>query len=201
MHIFWDNSNIYWSAQKAAPTLSPNDPPIRVRVYFRNLIGLVTQGRHIDKAFVAGSVPPPGDDVWRYMAQSGVGRPVLYERVARADGTTYEQGVDERILLAISNALLDDQPGVIALLTGDGAEAEAGVSFTASVRRAAKQGWQVELYSWGSSLSGALRTEVANMGGRVVLLDRFYPCITFVPASNYDTYERVVQNLPNPLVV
>jgi len=199
MQIFWDNSNIYISAQKSASALNPSDPPSRVRVYFRNLIALVARGRQIDNAFVAGSIPPPGDEVWRFMAQSGVGRPVLYERVLGPGGTSYEQGVDERILLGISNALLDEAPGTMALLTGDGAEQEVGVSFTASVRRAAKLGWQIELYSWERALSGALRSEVNAAGGRVILLDGFYPSITFVPASPYDTYERIVNPLPSPL--
>ena len=70
----------------------------------------------------------------------------FYERVSNFYGSTREQGVDERIHLAMAHAILDEQPGTMALLTGDGKEYEEGVIYPASLRRALNKGWKVVLY-------------------------------------------------------
>ena len=139
-------------------------------MYFKNLVALVARGRSISQTFVAGSVPPPGDEVWSYLRDHGVAKPVLYERVSNFDGSTREQGVDERIHLAMAHAILDEQPGTMALLTGDGKEYEEGVSFPASLRRAINKGWKVELYGWKESTSRALRETVTSGGGEIFAL-------------------------------
>jgi hypothetical protein len=60
-----------------------------------------------------------------------------------------EQGVDELLQLKMSHSLLDyDEPSIIVLATGDGAEAEYSDGFARMLERVLNRGWKVELVSW-----------------------------------------------------
>ncbi|RDW67966.1 hypothetical protein BP6252_09362 [Coleophoma cylindrospora] len=65
-----------------------------------------------------------------------------------------EQGVDEILHLKILESVVDcEEPSVIVLATGDGAEAEFSGGFFRMVERALNKGWKVELVAWRDTLS------------------------------------------------
>jgi hypothetical protein len=70
----------------------------------------------------------------------------------------------------------------MVLATGDGKTTEQGSSFTQQVRRAAKRGWQVEIWSWADSLSPLLRITRAEFPNNVKVfkLDEWYRSIVFL---------------------
>ncbi len=69
-HIFIDNSNIYGGAQRAAETLEPNAHWLSIRVYYRNLCGLI-EGSDVTTRVLAGSVPPGNEPLWETMRNLG----------------------------------------------------------------------------------------------------------------------------------
>ncbi|KAI1315605.1 hypothetical protein EDD11_000615 [Mortierella claussenii] len=69
--------------------------------------------------------------------------------------TKGEQGVDELLHLKMLETLLDHEPAVMVLATGDGGDSEfGGGGFYAVIKRALDRGWQVEVVSWEDQLSG-----------------------------------------------
>ncbi|KAG0266214.1 hypothetical protein DFQ27_009927 [Actinomortierella ambigua] len=76
-----------------------------------------------------------------------------------------EQCVDELLHLKILETLLDCEPGVIVLATGDGAPSEyGGGGFYDVVKRALDRGWLVEIFSWEDQLSGCYLELVQEYG-------------------------------------
>lgn len=74
-------------------------------------------------------------------------------------------------------------PGIVALLTGDGAGFSEGVGFHADLERMLKRGWRIEVLSWRNSCSRRMR-ECAEENGKFIALDDFYESITFLePAA------------------
>ncbi len=193
VYIFWDNSNIYHGAQRAAKTLSPLDSSAHTRVYFRNLIQFVLRGRPLLGTFVCGSVPPPNDEVWKYFHDILRVNPVLYKRVTDDDGRSMEQGVDERIHLAMLETILDQTPATIALLTGDGKNITPGTGFLSNLRRAVKVAWSIEVYSWDEQMHGRMR-DYANANGKYHPLDPHFFELTFVPEAE-GVFPRYVRQL------
>ncbi len=114
--LYWDNSNIFISAQHVAVEREGAAARYRVRIDFRNLLELARAGRQIEHAVAVGSIPPELRHVWNRLEGEGVSVHLL-ER-----GTTHgrEQGVDQ----TLSNAMLRDgydyngDPGIAVLLTG-----------------------------------------------------------------------------------
>ena len=56
--IYWDDSNIFISAQALAVEREGHDARPRVRLHFRNLLELAHAGRPIHRAVAVGSIPP-----------------------------------------------------------------------------------------------------------------------------------------------
>ena len=69
--------------------------------------------------------------------------------------------------------------GTIALLSGDGAGWERGEGFFANLKRLRGREWEIELFSWESQVSRAMKTW-AEQNGKYVPLDHWYAYITFV---------------------
>ena len=88
MFIFWDNSNIHYSGLDSVfPLFEPGKERGIYRTYFKNLFELVRNGRSVEGAYAAGSVPPPSDDLWVYLKNLGIDLTLLDKT---ADGK--EQG-------------------------------------------------------------------------------------------------------------
>ncbi|KAF9978868.1 hypothetical protein BGZ73_008869 [Actinomortierella ambigua] len=80
-----------------------------------------------------------------------------------------EQCVDELLHLKMLETLLDCEPGVMVLATGDGAPSEyGGGGFYDVVKRALDRGWLVEIFSWEEQLSGCYLELVQEYGSHAL---------------------------------
>lgn len=176
--VYWDNSNIYHEAQRLAEE-HEGTPGARyvVRVHFDNLLRLAHADRHVIRAVAAGSIPPEMQQLWNRMENGGV-EVNLFDRGARDQG---EQGVpDQWLQLRMLEDGLDHNgnPGVIVLLTGDGAGYMHGRGFHRTLERMHGGGWGVEVLSWAHSCNPRMR-EWAEEHGVFIALDNYYRAITF----------------------
>ena len=70
-------------------------------------------------------------------------------------------------------------PGIVVLLTGDGAGFSDGVGFHADLELMHNRGWRVEVLSWRHSCNRRMR-EWAEQNGKFIALDDFYDSVTFM---------------------
>ena len=175
--IYWDNSNIFISAQQVAIEREGETARYRARIHFHNLLELAHAGREIANAIAVGSVPPELRHVWNRLANEGVTVQLL-ERGAMQGS---EQGVDQTLQTAMLRDAIDNNgdPGIAVLLTGDGAGFVDGVGFHADLDRMHRRGWRIEVLSWRHSCNRAMR-EWAEDNGKFIALDDFYESITFL---------------------
>lgn len=174
--IYWDNSNIYISAQEIAAEREGGDARYRMRLHFRNLLRLASVDRPIQHALAAGSVPPELRHVWNRLENEGV-EVRLHERGAHGR----EIGVDQVLQTSMLRAMADHNgdPGIVALLTGDGAGFVDGAGFHADLERMHRKGWRIEVLSWAHSCNRRMR-EWATENGKFINLDDFYDSVTFL---------------------
>ena len=180
--IYWDNSNIFHEAQRLAEERreGPN-ARYRVRINFDNILRLAHADRPLKKALAAGSVPPEMRQLWNRMESKGV-EVHLFDRGESARG---EQEMPDRVLqLRMLEDALDynGNPGIVVLLTGDGAGYLEGAGFHSTLERMHKRGWRVEILSWAHSCNQRMR-RWAQKNGVFVALDDFYEVITFMEPS------------------
>lgn len=180
--IYWDNSNIFHEAQRLAQERreGPN-ARYRVRINVDNILRLAHADRPLKKAFAAGSVPPEMRQLWNRMESKGV-EVHLFDRGDSARG---EQEMPDRVLqLRMLEDALDynGNPGIVVLLTGDGAGYLEGAGFHSTLERMHKRGWRVEILSWAHSCNQRMR-KWAQENGVFVALDDFYESITFMEPS------------------
>ena len=180
--VYWDNSNIFVEAQRLAEERDegPN-ARYRVRVNFDNLLLLAHADRPLRKALAAGSVPPQMRQLWNRLENRGVSVK-LYDR---GDPGRSEQDMPDRILqLRMLEDALDynGNPGIVALLTGDGAGYLEGAGFHSTLERMHKRRWRVEILSWSNSCNRRMR-EWAEKNGVFIALDDYYSAITFLEPS------------------
>ena len=180
--IYWDNSNIFHEAQRRAEEVENGpDARFRVRVNFDNLLRLAHADRPVEKALAVGSVPPEMQQLWNRMESTDV-KVSLYDRGSQERS---EQGVPDKILkLAMLEDALDynGDPGIIVLLTGDGAGYIEGTGFHSTLERMHKRQWRVEILSWAHSTNQRMR-RWAQDHGLFIPLDEFYNAITFLEPS------------------
>ena len=180
--IYWDNSNIFHEAQRLAE--ERNEGPgarNRVRLNFDNLLRLAHADRPLKRALAAGSVPPELRQLWNRMESSGV-EVQLFDRGGPERG---EQEMPDRMLqLRMLEDALDynGDPGIVVLLTGDGAGYLEGAGFHSTLERMHKRDWRVEILSWAHSCNQRMR-RWAEQNGAFVALDDFYESITFLEPS------------------
>lgn len=185
MYLFWDNSNIHYSGLDTVfPMIEPGKKRELYRTYFKNLFELVRDGRTIKAAYAAGSVPPPSDDLWVYLENLGIDMTLLDKT---ADGKE-QDSVDMSLQTNMFRVALDNEPGTMVLLTGDGSGGTLGKGFLADLRRIHKLGWNIEVYAWESTCNRYLK-EFAEENGKFVALESYYYSITFLKG------ERVVRPL------
>ena len=180
--IYWDNSNIFHEAQRFAE--ERNEGPgarFRVRIHFDNILRLAHAERPMQRAVAAGSIPPEMRQLWNRMESNGV-EVKLFDR---GNPARSEQDMPDRLLqLRMLEDALDynGDPGVVVLLTGDGAGYREGAGFHSTLERMHKRGWRVEILSWCHSCNQRMR-RWAEENGLFVALDDFYESITFVAPS------------------
>lgn len=187
-HIFIDNSNIFYGAQRAAKIREAHIPRVAVRVYMRHLALLVERGHRVATRELAGAVPPGNDELWQYARDAGYNTDLL-RKIERDDGSLGEQGVDEMLHLKIANSILDHEPPqTLVLVTGDGKLSEFKTSFPLQAERALKRGWHVKVWSWTEQLSRQFRDLSMRYPQllEIKTLDTHYPRITFVVAGTYE---------------
>ena len=148
---------------------------------FDILLRLAVAGRPLKKALAAGPVPPEMRQLWNRMENKGV-EVCLFDRGIPLRG---EQDMPDRLLqLRMLEDALDynGDPGIVVLLTGDGAEYLEGAGFHSTLERMHRRGWRVEILSWAHSCNRRMR-EWAEGHGVFVPLDDFYEAITFMEPS------------------
>jgi len=180
--IYWDNSNIFHEAQRQAEERE-NEPDARyrVRISFENLLRLAHANRPMERALAAGSVPPEMRQLWNRIEGLGV-KVELFDRGHPERG---EQEVPDRYLqLRMLEDALDynGDPGIVVLLTGDGAGYREGVGFHSALERMHKRGWRVEILSWAKAANPRMQ-QWAETNGLFIALDDFYETITFMEQS------------------
>ena len=180
--VYWDNSNVFHEAQRLAEERGEGPGArYRVRLHFENLLRLAHADRPVKKAIAAGSVPPEMRQLWNRMEARGM-EVQLFNRGAAGRG---EQEVPDLIL---QQRMLEDaldhngDPGIVALLTGDGAGYDEGTGFHTTLERMHKRGWRVEILSWAHAADRRMRAW-AEEHGVFVPLDDFYDAITFMEPS------------------
>lgn len=104
---------------------------------------------------------------------------------SRATNTSADNGhyvedlVDETLQTRIYESVMEnfERPGTLVLATGDGKAAKYSDGFFACANRALKMGWNVELISWGLSLSSVWKDgEWSRQWGgrfRLIFLDSY----------------------------
>ena len=180
--IYWDNSNIFHEAQRLAEERGegPN-ARYRVRIHFDHMLCLAHADRPLKKALAAGSVPPEMRQLWNRMESKGV-EVHLFDRGTPERG---EQEMPDRVLqLRMLEDALDynGDPGIVVMLTGDGAGYLEGAGFHSTLEHMHKRGWRVEILSWAHSCNQRMR-EWAEENGAFIALDDFYEAITFMEPS------------------
>ena len=180
--IYWDNSNIFIEAQRLAEERGEGpDARQRVRIHFDNMLRLAHADRRVQKAFAAGSVPPEMRQLWNRLESNGV-EVQLFDRGSSERG---EQEIPDRVLqLRMLEDALDynGDPGIVVLLTGDGAGYTEGAGFHSTLERMHHRRWRVEILSWAHSCNQRMR-RWAEENGVFVALDDFYETITFMEPS------------------
>ncbi len=180
--IYWDNSNIFHEAQRlAAEREDGPDARYRVRIQFERLYRLAHADRPVQKALTAGSVPPEMRQLWNRIEGMGI-QVKLFDR---GDPSRGEQEMpDQRLQLSMLEDALDfnGDPGIVVVLTGDGAGYYEGAGFHSTLERMRKRGWRVEVLSWAHACNQHMR-RWAEANGVFVSLDDFYDAITFLEPS------------------
>lgn len=172
--LFWDNSNIWLVGREVCKKREPAYEN-SFRIHFANLFNFVTQKRNVNYAFVAGSIPPRTDPLWKRFSNLGI----KVEKQERGM-SGQEIAVDEAIQLAIANRLLDFSGSeTIVLLTGDGAGYSKGKGFITALERVVSQKKMIEVVSWDAGINGSLK-KFAQKNGSYVSLEPAYDQVTFI---------------------
>jgi hypothetical protein len=145
------------------------------RIHFAHLHDFVGNGRKLDYAYVGGSVPPDGDELWARFKTLGI----KVETQERGEVTGREIAVDEMIQFSMANRVLDAAPGTMVLLTGDGSGYGGGKGFIKQLERAHNHGWHIEVVSWDAGCNRFLR-KFARKNGVYRPLEPAYDKVTFI---------------------
>ena len=174
--VYLDNSNIFHAAQDLAEERNGDqNARYRVRMNFENLLRLAHADRPLTKAMAAGSIPPALINLWTRLGDLGI--------TAHLSDRGEQESPDQWLQLRMLEDGWDylDNPGTVALLTGDGAGYDENRGFHATLERMRRQGWKIEVLSWLHSCNLRMREWVAA-NGVFVPLDDYYESITFTNA-------------------
>ena len=180
--VYWDNSNIFIEAQRLAEEREPEpNSRYRIRINFDNMLRLAHAERPLERAVAAGSVPPEMRHLWNRLENMGV-QVQLIDRHIQGYG---EQEMPDHILqLRMLEDALDynGDPGIVVLLTGDGAGYLEGAGFHRTLERMHRRGWRIEILSWSHACNRRMRLW-AEENGLFIPLDDYYESITFTEPS------------------
>lgn len=186
-----DLSNIFIGFQKAVYDDYPKSfgKVTSIKMDMEALDLILQRGRTSIKKIVCGSYPKKNMSMtYIYHAMFDQCRSIGYEvtvmdRVSKDEEGrgVKEHGVDEMLSFQILGIILSNKktPGTLVLTTGDGQMSTlAGtMGFYPAVEKALANGWRVELYSFGLSLSQnwvRLRDSVgSSQRFRIIYLDEF----------------------------
>jgi hypothetical protein len=174
LSAFWDNSNIWLVGRGVCHQREPGDESA-FRIHFAHLHDFVLNRRKLDYAYVGGSIPPDGDELWARFKKLGI----KVETQERGEVTGREIAVDEMIQFSMANRILDAAPGTMVLLTGDGSGYGGGKGFIKQLERAHNHGWQIEVVSWDAGCNRFLR-KFAKKNGVYRALEPAYKQVTFI---------------------
>ena len=198
--IYWDNSNIFHSAQEVAQLRNGEaDSYYRLRINFENLYRLAAAGRTVIKAIAAGSIPPDMITLWNKLEGQGVD----VDKFTRGDNDRSEQEVPDTRL---QNAMFHDaiayrnDPGFIVLLTGDGSGYTAGRGLHKTIEdiHSLSLGWKIELLSWDHTCNQRMKTWVQQYG-TYVSLDGYYDSVTYLRRHEHDPHDLKLRSRSSPL--
>ena len=175
---YLDNSNIFHAAQDLADERN-GDPYARhrVRIQFENLLRLAHADRPLEKALAAGSIPPALSMLWNNLRRAGI-EVHLYDRGESGLGEQQYPDLWLQNRMMADMADYSEDPGVVALLTGDGAGYNEGQGFHRTLERMHRFGWRIELLSWEHSTNHRM-LEWVEANGVFVPLDDYYEAITY----------------------
>ena len=201
--VYLDNSNIFHAAQDLAEERNGDQyARYRVRINFENLLRLAHADRPLEKALAAGSIPPALVYLWNRLRSAGV-EVHLFDRGEPGRGE--QETPDQWLQLRMLESALDyyEDPGIMVLLTGDGAGYNEGRGFHRTLERMHRRGWKVEVLSWIHSCNQRMQ-EWVEANGVFVPLDDYYAAVTYTnepragqePASARDVGELDLSNRP-----
>ena len=180
--LYWDHSNIILEARRLAEERDegPNARD-RVRINIDNLLRLAKADRPIKKAFAVGSVLTQMHRSWKGLEDRGV-EVKLDDRGYPGRGE--QETPDGTLQLRMLEDALDyiDDPGIMVLVTANGAGFLEGDGLRSTLERIHKRGWQVEVLSWTNCCDRRTR-EWAERNGVFIALDEYYSAITFLRPS------------------
>lgn len=184
VYLFWDNSNIFHSAQRYCERTPESANRSSIRISFEQLYRLAIAGRNLKKGIAVGSLPPEQKDLWdRFAKDTGIDIE-LYERGAISKK---EQGVDQCLQTHMLRALADENdPQIAVLLTGDGSGFADGIGFHADLARMYERGWGIEVISWDLACKKELR-EWSTSSGVYIKLEDYYNEVTFISGGRTTT--------------
>lgn len=175
IQLFWDNSNIWLVGRNVCSQRERGDESA-FRIHFSHLFDFVVNQRQVDFAFVAGSVPPAQDPLWKRFDNLGI--QVVKQERGQQSGC--EVAVDEAIQLQMANqALSVTLPDTMVLLTGDGEGYSQGRGFIRQLELVHSHGWHIELVSWDAGCNRSLKT-FAQAKGVYRPLEPVYDKVTFI---------------------
>ena len=176
--VYLDNSNIFHAAQDLAEERN-GDPYARhrVRIQFENLLRLAHADRPLEKALAAGSIPPALSMLWNRLRRAGV-EVNLYDRGEAGLGEQQHPDLWLQNRMMADMADYSEDPGIVALLTGDGAGYNEGQGFHRTLERMHRLGWRIELLSWEHATNQRM-LEWVEANGVFIPLDGYYEAITY----------------------
>ena len=174
--IFLDGSNTYYGAREVCGDREGPIAQRNLRIQWDHLHDVARARRTVKRAIYCGNLPPAtGTGVAENIAKAGF-EVELFELGAQSHR---EQAVDQSLQVHMLRCMVDYEPGVAVLVTGDGAGLMRGVGFFADLKRMREFGWRIELVAWKDSCNRHLR-EWAQREGVFIPLDDHYASVTFV---------------------
>ena len=198
--IYWDNSNIFHSAQEVARERNgESDSYYRLKIDFSNMYRLAAANRTVKKAIAAGSIPPDMATLWNRLEGQGV-KVDLFQR--GGVNPTEQEVPDTRLQNAMFHDAIShkDEPGVLTLLTGDGRGYDEGVGFFKTIEdiQSLALGWKIELLAWDHTCHQRMKDWVEEYG-TYVSLDDYYESVTFLKRNDDDPYDLKLRNRASKL--
>ncbi|MBQ7739225.1 MAG: NYN domain-containing protein [Desulfovibrionaceae bacterium] len=182
LYIFWDNSNVYISAQTVCSCKEYTENTKRVRLYFQNILRLAHANRPVTKVVFIGSSRSEDDDTGYVdiLDEMRNDMNISVIMLERGNQTYTEQGVDQTLQLNMYRALCREHiPGVAVLLTGDGRGDAEDEGFLKTLQDFHNKGWGVEVLAWNRTCSRALK-HWAHANGVFIPFEQYYTCVTFL---------------------